>query len=367
MRSPSIRRGSLASGICTRLICGGPSAVRTPYPVMPAAVSPAKIAAPRASSSRRPGSWSAAPAQPASEPGASDGAGGRRSAAPPAPTVGAAPARQPARAADRGARAAAGSDRGGAAPAGRPASAAPARAARPAGRTSARARGSPGQASQEHHVPGAEHGRRARAAPAPAPPRRRPRRHRPGGWCPGPAASTGKGGSAPTMSASVASEAEDQRTSRASSAARERGQYVHCGAGRQRCLAIMAGDAVDQETGHREHLGQPLAVPRRPARRPAPSRRVRAGASVSSRSRRRPAPPRSSATVSDIAQPPIADIGRAGCRKDGSSMPCPARLPHIAARQRSASSSSSAPARSAPAQVGLLGWRTGSCGPARRR
>ena len=31
-----------------------------------------------------------------------------------------------------------------------------------------------------------------------------------------------------------------------------------------------------------------------------------------------------------LAQPPIALIGRSGCRKPGSSMPCPASLPHIA-------------------------------------
>ena len=50
----------------------------------------------------------------------------------------------------------------------------------------------------------------------------------------------------------------------------------------------------------------------------------------------------------------MADMGRAGCRNDGSSMPCPARLPHIAARHASASASSSAPPAQQPAQVGLL-------------
>src|SRR5204863_5046908 len=40
------------------------------------------------------------------------------------------------------------------------------------------------------------------------------------------------------------------------------------------------------------------------------------------------------------AQPPIADIGRSGCTNPGSSIPCPARLPAIAAHQAFAMSSS---------------------------
>lgn len=50
-------------------------------------------------------------------------------------------------------------------------------------------------------------------------------------------------------------------------------------------------------------------------------------------------------TISN-GQPPMADIGRAGCRKAGSSIPCPARFPHIATRQASAISASGAPSRS---------------------
>jgi len=46
------------------------------------------------------------------------------------------------------------------------------------------------------------------------------------------------------------------------------------------------------------------------------------------------------------AHPPMADIGRGGCRKLGSLMPCPARLPRMAISQRAATSSSVAPARS---------------------
>ena len=48
------------------------------------------------------------------------------------------------------------------------------------------------------------------------------------------------------------------------------------------------------------------------------------------------------------SQPPMADIGRSGWRNDGSSIPWPARLPAIAATQRTARSSSEAPARRAP-------------------
>ena len=54
-----------------------------------------------------------------------------------------------------------------------------------------------------------------------------------------------------------------------------------------------------------------------------------------------------------LAHPPIALIGRSGCRKPGSSMPCPASLPHIASRQVSAISASLPPPRSSAAQVGL--------------
>ncbi len=54
------------------------------------------------------------------------------------------------------------------------------------------------------------------------------------------------------------------------------------------------------------------------------------------------------------AQPPIADIGRSGCRNVGSSMPWPGACRASRSRQRSAISSSSAPPRSARAQVGLL-------------
>ena len=66
------------------------------------------------------------------------------------------------------------------------------------------------------------------------------------------------------------------------------------------------------------------------------------------------AAPRTLPEPTRVRQPPIADIGRSGCRNVGSSMPCPARLPRIATTQRSAISSSVAPARSAAAQVGLL-------------
>jgi hypothetical protein len=65
-------------------------------------------------------------------------------------------------------------------------------------------------------------------------------------------------------------------------------------------------------------------------------------------------------------QPPIADIGRSGCRKLGSSMPWPGSLPSMAIRQRSASSSSVAPRAAARAGRTPRG-RTGSCGPGRRR
>ena len=69
----------------------------------------------------------------------------------------------------------------------------------------------------------------------------------------------------------------------------------------------------------------------------------------------RPAPTRLQAPGPDSGrQPPIADIGRSGWRKAGSSSPDPAFLPHIAAFQRSAISSSGAPERSGAAQVGLL-------------
>ncbi len=47
------------------------------------------------------------------------------------------------------------------------------------------------------------------------------------------------------------------------------------------------------------------------------------------------------------AQPPMADIGRSGWRNDSSSIPWPGRLPSIAMTQRSAISSSEAPARKA--------------------
>ena len=45
-------------------------------------------------------------------------------------------------------------------------------------------------------------------------------------------------------------------------------------------------------------------------------------------------------------QPPIADIGRSGCRNDGSLIPCPGSLTATAACHRSAISSSEAPPRS---------------------
>ncbi len=48
-----------------------------------------------------------------------------------------------------------------------------------------------------------------------------------------------------------------------------------------------------------------------------------------------------------LAQPPIADIGRSGWTKDGSSRPAPAFLPHIASRQMRAISSSGASERRA--------------------
>ena len=53
-------------------------------------------------------------------------------------------------------------------------------------------------------------------------------------------------------------------------------------------------------------------------------------------------------------QPPIADIGRSGCRNVGSSMPCPAALPRIATTQRSASSCVGRSGAQRGAQVGLL-------------
>src|SRR5260370_16650406 len=48
------------------------------------------------------------------------------------------------------------------------------------------------------------------------------------------------------------------------------------------------------------------------------------------------------------AQPPMADIGRAGCRKPGSLMPWPGSLDATARRQSAASSASLAPDRSDP-------------------
>ena len=64
--------------------------------------------------------------------------------------------------------------------------------------------------------------------------------------------------------------------------------------------------------------------------------------------RGRPAPPSCPGPVADRArQPPMADIGRSGWRNDGSSIPWPGSLPAIATTQRSAISSSVAPARSA--------------------
>ena len=96
-------------------------------------------------------------------------------------------------------------------------------------------------------------------------------------------------------------------------------------------------DLVEQEAA-------PLAAPG-PARRRAgrasaastSSTVAPAGSSTARpRRRRRRGPRRStgrsrwSAVMPASAQPPIALIGRSGCRKPGSSMPCPASLPHIA-------------------------------------
>ena len=111
---------------------------------------------------------------------------------------------------------------------------------------------------------------------------------------------------------------------------------------------VAPGDAVDQEAGRLQH--QASRSPCRSVRTPISSSRSRpAGDGLLGRTRRPRGHRRSSGrSASRPSQPPIADIGRAGCRNVGSSMPCPARLPHIAARQRRAISSSSAPPRSAP-------------------
>ena len=139
------------------------------------------------------------------------------------------------------------------------------------------------------------------------------------------------------------------------SAAGERRQDVHGRAGGQRRLPIMAGQPVDQETGGLQHQA---------SRSPCRSRQHCDAARPATRPRRSrwPTPPAAARAPGEVAdrssthdQPPIADIGRAGCRKDGSSMPCPARLPHIATRQAVGDLRRRAPARSSPRRSVSLG------------
>ena len=78
----------------------------------------------------------------------------------------------------------------------------------------------------------------------------------------------------------------------------------------------------------------------------------------------RPERPRRQAPA---GQPPMADIGRSGCRKPGRRCRARAACAATAPRQPPASSSSSAPAAQRRAQVGLRRGRTGSCAAGRRR
>ena len=56
-----------------------------------------------------------------------------------------------------------------------------------------------------------------------------------------------------------------------------------------------------------------------------------------------------------IIYPPIADMGRDGCRNAGSSMPWPGSLPHIASRHRCGDLLVVGAAAQQPAQIGLAG------------
>src|SRR5262249_39657144 len=121
-------------------------------------------------------------------------------------------------------------------------------------------------------------------------------------------------------------------------------QDIHRGRPGQLGRGFMAGQPVDQQATRTEDPGQPGAVP---LLQQGYQLLDRAGVDgLGGGPGGRPGP--GEVTHCRHAQPPIADIGRAGWRNVGSSMPWPAGLPHIAVCQAWASSSSEAPARSIP-------------------
>ena len=260
-------RGSLASGIRTRSRCGGPSAVRTPYPVMPAAVSPAKMAAPRASSSRRPGSMPPGDRR-RRPPGDSAGAVGRRSAWVPGSLA------TPGSAAVTRAGSAAGDRR---------------RPRRPGGWRGPAAqpqlRAEHRDLQHEQRDQQVEHQREPEEAPGQSSrwPARLPiivagtdsassRIARPP-TPPGPGPAAGGVPDQPLPQVQVDRRDDQQHGGQEPERTRTAvpipqppangGSTSTVAPGRQRRPTIMAGQPVDQETGRLEHGGQPLAVPRR--------------------------------------------------------------------------------------------------------
>ena len=166
---------------------------------------------------------------------------------------------------------------------------------------------------------------------------------------------------------------------RARTTVRSRLSRRRTGGARRRCSRPGARRRGRARPGRRPGTTRrqdPTASGHAVARRPASSSPSVAAATVSSARRPRPGHRRSTGR-GPARQPPIADIGRLGCRKLGSLIAWPGSFAAIAIRQRSAISASSQPRAQSAAQIGLVaaeqagadlavGGRAG-CGRSRRR